>query len=67
MFLGNPSARIREILWEKAVEKAKDGYVLQIWDHPCSQGYKWRSYGKSSYAMIDMEGIALIKKNKKTV
>ena len=66
VFLGNPSSRIRDILWEKAVEKSKDGYVLQIWDYPCAQGYKWRSIGKSRHAMTDMEGIALIKKMAKT-
>ena len=62
VFLGNPSARIRDILWEKAIQKYKKGYVLQIWDYPCAQGYQWRSCGDCRYVMTELEGLTLIKK-----
>ncbi|MBN2377071.1 MAG: type I-E CRISPR-associated endoribonuclease Cas2 [Sedimentisphaerales bacterium] len=62
VFLGNPTVRIRDILWEKAVEKRKQGYILQIWDYPCAQGYQWRSLGDSRYILTEMEGLTLIKK-----
>ena len=62
VFLGNPSARIRDILWQKALEKRKDGYALQIWDYPCAQGYQWRCSGDHRYVMAELEGLTLVKK-----
>jgi hypothetical protein len=61
--VGNPSKRVRDKLWEKAYEKRKDGYILQIWsDGSCPQGYRYRSEGQSDRQMIDFEGIALVRR-----
>ncbi|WP_349245924.1 type I-E CRISPR-associated endoribonuclease Cas2e [Anaerobaca lacustris] len=60
VFLGSPTARIRDKLWEKAVKKRKGGYVLQIWSDSSPQGYNFRSEGESSRQMEDFEGIALV-------
>lgn len=61
VFLGNPSARVRDRLWEKALSKCREGGVLQIWTSRCPQGYLWRSSGKLSREMVDVEGIALVR------
>ena len=62
VFLGNPTVRIRDILWEKSMKKRKNGYILQVWDYPCAQGYQWRSCGDSRYVLTEMEGLTLTKK-----
>jgi CRISPR-associated protein Cas2 len=62
-FLGNCSARVRDKLWEKALEKRKGGYILQVWsDHSVPQGYRYRSEGTSDRQMVDFEGIALVQR-----
>jgi len=65
VFLGNPSARVRDKLWEKALSKCRAGGVLQIWGSRCPQGYLWRSSGDLSRDMVDLEGIALVRMQKK--
>ena len=62
VFLGNPSARVRDRLWEKALSKCRGGGVLQIWSSRCPQGYLWRSFGKLSRELVDMEGMALVRR-----
>ena len=63
VYLGNPSARVRDRLWMKTTEKIKDGYALQIWsDSGVPQGYRYRSTGRGNRVMVDMEGIALVLK-----
>ena len=61
-FLGNPSARVRDELWEIALRKRKGGYVLQIWSARCPQGYLWRCAGLDEREMADIEGIALVRR-----
>lgn len=61
VFLGNPSARVRDKLWEKALAKIGKGYVLQVWsDGSCPQGYRCRQKGTSDREMTDIEGLALV-------
>ena len=65
IFLGNPSARVRDKLWEKALGKCREGGVLQIWTSRCPQGYLWRSSGSMSRQVVDVEGIALVRSPRK--
>ena len=60
VFLGSPTARIRDKLWQKALKKRKGGYILKIWSDSSPQGYSFRSEGDSFRQMIDFEGIALV-------
>ena len=53
VFLGSPTARIRDKLWDKAIRKRKHGYVLQIWSDSSPQGYGFRSEGDSCRQMHD--------------
>lgn len=63
MFLGNPSARVRDKLWSLAVEKAKkEGSVIQIWSDRSEQGYKFRTYGRNDRELVDVEGLALVRR-----
>ena len=61
VFLGNPSGRVRDELWAMALERAKDGRVLQVWTDRNPQGYRFRSYGDWARELVDMEGITLIR------
>ena len=61
VFLGNPSARVRDELWSKAVKKTKEsGAVLQIWTDQNPQGFSYRQFGERERRFIDLDGLALV-------
>ncbi len=60
VFLGNPSARVRDELWNRAVVKSREGSVLQIWTDNSPQGYKSRTLGSASRSLVDHEGVTLV-------
>jgi CRISPR-associated protein Cas2 len=66
VFLGNPSARVRDELWQIAVEKHKDGSVIQVWSTHSPQGYKYRVLGHSARQLCDFDGIALVRRPTKS-
>jgi CRISPR-associated protein Cas2 len=61
VFLGNPSARVRDELWATAIKKAKDsGVVIQIWTDQNPQGFSYRQFGERDRRFIDLDGLALV-------
>ena len=69
VFLGNPSARIRDELWNMARAQLSGGSAIQVWSSRCPQGFKFRSCGSPKRELVDLEGIAVVRlpnpKNKK--
>jgi len=62
VFLGNPSARVRDELWQRATKKAKEtGAMLQVWTDQNPQGFSYRQFGERSRVFTDLEGLALIR------
>jgi len=61
-FLGNPSARVRDELWARAVKSiGGDGTVMQVWTSNNPQGFSYRQFGPREREFVDFEGLALIK------
>lgn len=44
VFVGNPSARIRDLLWERTTELSKDGRALLIYSSNNEQGMEYRTH-----------------------
>ncbi len=65
VFVGGPSRRIRDELWEKACKKVKDGAVMQLWTARTEQGFACRQHGLNNHLFIDFDGIRLISKVRK--
>jgi CRISPR-associated protein Cas2 len=61
VFVGGPSARVRELLWSKTIRSLKDGAALLIYSNNTEQGFTIQSYGKTSKIITDFEGILLPK------
>ena len=61
VFVGNPTARVRDLLWKMAVEKCRNGTVIQMWNHRSPQGYKYRTHNLRKYAFVDYEGLAFVR------
>ena len=63
VFLGNPSSRIREILWRTAIHRNHGGYSVQIWSDHSPQGFSYRTFGKSRVELVDFEGVCLARRS----
>ena len=61
VFVGNPSARVRDELWLKCTKKARDnGAVLQLWTDKNPQGFSYRQSGDRNRTLTDFEGLTLV-------
>ena len=62
VFLGNPSARVRDELWEKSIKVSKgSGSILQFWTDKNPQGFSFRQSGMSQREIVDFEGLHLVR------
>ena len=67
VFLGNPSARVRDELWERALKATKGtGSILQVWSDKNPQGFSFRQSGLSEREIVDFEGVPLVQINRQT-
>ena len=60
VFVGRVSATVRELLWERAVEKAEGGRVALAYRTNNAQGFALRLHGYSDRFLRDFDGIVLV-------
>ncbi|MDY5786508.1 type I-E CRISPR-associated endoribonuclease Cas2e [Corynebacterium sp.] len=58
-FVGNPTARIRDLLWNRTVELCKDGRALMVFSSNCEQGMDFRTH-RHGWRPTDFEGLTLM-------
>ena len=61
VFVGRVSAMVRDKLWEKACKHAKQGGCLMIHSSNNEQGYLVKSWGQTTRAIEDFEGLFLVR------
>lgn len=61
VFVGHVSARVRDRLWQKCVERKRAGGVIQIWSTNNEQRFQIRMAGDTSREIEHVEGLTLIK------
>lgn len=59
VFIGNPSARIRDVLWHEVQQYAGQGRALLAHTTNNEQGYTFRTFDHSWHP-VDHEGLTLI-------
>lgn len=59
VFVGNPSARVRELLWERTVDLCKDGRALLVQSAANEQGMEFREH-RHSWKPTDFDGLTLM-------
>lgn len=59
VFVGRPTARIRELLWERAVELSREGRVLLVYSNNNEQGLEFRTH-RHDWEPTDFEGVTLM-------
>src|SRR5260370_2521210 len=60
VFLGSPSARVRDELWKLSTKAAGEGSVIQLWSDRGPQGFNYRSHGEHDRVLVDVEGVTLV-------
>lgn len=60
VFVGNVSAAVRDILWDKVCKQA-NGSAILIFSSDTEQGFDMRVSGDPARSVVDIEGITLIK------
>lgn len=60
VFVGHVSARVRDRLWEKCVERKRKGGVIQVWSSNTEQHFRLRMAGETSRELIEVEGLQLV-------
>lgn len=59
VFVGRPSARIRELLWKRTIELAKDGRILLVYSSNNEQGLEFRTH-RHDWEPVDFDGLTLM-------
>ena len=61
VLVGNISASIRDLLWEKLRKQAGSGAALMLCSADTEQGFRMEMFGDPRRSIVDFEGISLIK------
>ncbi|WP_328457598.1 type I-E CRISPR-associated endoribonuclease Cas2e [Streptomyces sp. NBC_00386] len=61
VFVGNPSARIRDVLWEEVQQYASQGRALLAHTTNSEQGFTFRTHDHAWHP-TDYEGVTLIRR-----
>ncbi|MFE6335235.1 type I-E CRISPR-associated endoribonuclease Cas2e [Streptomyces sp. NPDC057798] len=61
VFIGNPSARVRDLLWDEVRQHAGQGRALLAHTSNNEQGYTFRTHDHAWHP-IDHEGVTLIRR-----
>ncbi len=60
VFVGNPSARVRERLWRVLAERVDDGQVVMVEPYNNEQGWAVRTAGRDRMVPVDLDGLMLM-------
>ena len=60
VYIGTPSKRLREFIWQQIAEGAEGGNVVMAWSTNTESGYDFVTYGKNRRVPIDFDGLRLV-------
>ncbi|MEV0810317.1 type I-E CRISPR-associated endoribonuclease Cas2e [Micromonospora sp. NPDC050200] len=59
VFVGNPSARVRDRLWTLLATRVGDGQAIMIEPAQNEQGWAIRTAGRDRWLPVDLDGLIL--------
>jgi len=59
VFVGNPSQRVRNGLWELLSDRIRDGQVVMVQPAANEQGWSVRTAGTDRWYPVDYDGLIL--------
>lgn len=60
VYVGNASALVRDLLWEKVVQHARTGRCTQMYRAPNEQGFAVRLHGDPRRHLVTVDGFQLV-------
>ena len=60
VYVGDYSARIREMIWEQVISGLDTGDAVMVWKAPTDQGYDFRTHGRNRRMPVDFDGLKLV-------
>lgn len=60
IYVGNPSARVRENLWRVLADRVGEGQAVMIEPFANEQGWAVRTAGRDRYVPVDLDGLMLM-------
>ena len=64
VFVGTMSSVVRDRLWNTIVESGDAGGAVMVFSAPTEQGFLIRTVGDPDRAVVDIDGLFLIKRSK---
>ncbi|GHJ29693.1 type I-E CRISPR-associated endoribonuclease Cas2 [Streptomyces sp. PRKS01-29] len=65
VFVGNPSRRIRDRLWETLATRIGDGQAVLVEPASNEQGWAVRTAGRDRWRPVDYDGLLLSARNRR--
>lgn len=60
VYVGDYSARTRQMIWEQVELGIEDGDGVMIWKSPTDQGYDFLTIGRNRRMPVDFDGLQLV-------
>ena len=60
VYVGDPSARVREMIWEQVGEGIEDGNAVIVWKTNTESGYDFLTLGPNRRNPVEFDGLKLV-------
>jgi CRISPR-associated protein Cas2 len=60
VYVGNPSARLRDFIWQQVEEGLEDGNAAMAWNNNTESGYDFQTLGKNRREPVEFDGLRLV-------
>ncbi|PKH02947.1 type I-E CRISPR-associated endoribonuclease Cas2 [Psychromonas sp. MB-3u-54] len=61
VYVGDVSARVREMIWYQISELAENGNVVMAWSTNTESGFDFVTYGENRRMPVELDGLRLVK------
>ena len=60
VYVGDVSAKIREMIWQQISVFAEEGNVVMAWATNSESGFEFQTFGENRRIPVDLDGLRLI-------
>lgn len=60
VYVGNPSRRLREFIWEQVTKGLDEGNAVMVWRANTESGYDFETAGSNRRLPVDFDGLRLV-------
>ncbi|WBW62284.1 type I-E CRISPR-associated endoribonuclease Cas2e [Klebsiella electrica] len=60
VYVGDVSAKIREMIWLQVTTLAQEGNVVMVWAMNTESGFEFQTFGENRRIPVDLDGLRLV-------